>query len=117
MVGVVLSDFVVLLILTIIHLLAIIYTWKVGRVFNSKSWNFIVIAFVLLLFSRALSFLNLFGIISYNGLLVLLDTVYIPIIFWIFVFIGMIRIYYKILSSIEIERRINRINKKRKRRR
>ena len=114
MVEIILNDFVLLLILTALNILAIVYTWKVGRVFNSKSWNFIVAAVAFLLLNRFISFLAIFGIITYSGTVALLDTIYIPIIFWILIAIGMMRIYYRLVSSMEIERKISRVSKRRK---
>jgi len=115
MVNIILNDFVVLLILTALNILAVVYTWKVGKVFNSKSWNFIAWAVTFLLLNRAISFLSIFGLISYSGTVALLDTVYIPLIFWTLVSVGMLRIYYKIVSSMEIEKKFKRVGKKRSR--
>jgi len=117
MATVILNDFVILLILTVLHVLALVYVWKVGRVFNSRSWNFIVAAFAVLLINRFISFLDVFGIISYSGSVVLLDSVYVPLIFLVLIAIGMMRIFYKIRSSMDIERRIKSVSQKRGRKR
>jgi hypothetical protein len=110
------NDVVVLVILTIIHILAIIFTVKVGKAFNSKSWNFIIVAFILLLLRRIWSFLEIFDITPYSGdLILLIDRIYLPLIFWVLIGLGMIRIYYRIKSSMEIERKIKSIGKKKKR--
>lgn len=112
------NDIVVLLILTIIHIVAIVFTIKMGRVFESKSWNFITAALILLLLRRVASFLALFGIISYSGGLILeIDQVYLPLIFWILVGIGMVRLYYNIKSSMTIDRRLKRAKDTRRTRR
>ena len=117
MVAIILNDFVILLILTILHVLALVYVIKVGAVFNSRSWNFIVAAFAVLLLNRFISFLDIFGIISYSGSVVLLDSIYIPLVFLILISVGMMRIFYRIKSSMDIERRIKSVSQKRGRKR
>ena len=113
--AVLINDVAILGILLIIHLVAIIFTFKVGKIFNSKSWFFIVFAFILLLFRRIVSFLDLFEIISYNSdLILIIDRIYLPLIFWTLIAVGMIKIYYRIRHSIEIERKIKNISKKKK---
>ena len=112
------SDFVILAILTIVHVLAIVFTWKVGKIFNSKSWILVVIAFILLLFRRVMSFLDLFEIVSYEGAIItLIDKIYLPIVIWVLIGLGMIRIYYKIRSSMEIEKKLKSVVKKGKKKR
>ena len=116
MVNVALNDVVILLIITIIQIAAIIYSWKMGKVFNSKSWFFIVGAFIFLLFRRVIAFLVIFGISQYSGAIVLIDRFYIPLVFWILILIGMMKIYYKIENSMEFEKKAKRITAKRRRR-
>ena len=106
-----LNDVFVSIILTLIHILAIVYTIKMGKVFNSKSWNFIIAAFIILLAKRIITFLVLFGSSQYSGAILLFDRFYIPILFWILIAIGMIKMYYKINSSMDIEKRIKRATK------
>lgn len=109
------NDIAIISILTIVHLIAIVFTWKVGKVFGSKSWNFILIAFILLLFRRAMNFLDLFEIISYNTSLVsLMDQIYLPLAVWVLIGLGMIRIYYNIKTSIHLERKLKKVQKKTK---
>ena len=109
-----LNDFVILLILTILNVMAIVYTWKVGRVFSSKSWNFIIGAFVVLLLNRLISFLDIFGIVPYAGNLALIDQVYIPMIFIILITVGMMRIFYKVVSSMSLEKKIKSVRRRKK---
>ena len=117
MATIILNDFVILLILTILHVLALVYVVKVGSIFNSRSWNFIIAAFAVLLISRFIAFLDVFDIVSYTGSVVLLDSVYVPIVFLALIVIGMMRIFYKVKSSIDIERRIKSVTKKKRRKR
>jgi len=116
MANIMLNDVVLLFILTILHVLAIVYTWKVGSVFNSKSWNFIVAALIVLLINRLISFLDVFGIAEYSGTIVLIDSIYVPLVFLVLIVVGMMRIFYKIESSMEMEKKIKSVEKKRRRR-
>lgn len=103
-----LNDVAILLILTAINVIAIIFTIKMGHVFESKSWNFVTAAFIVLFLRRIISFLTLFGTFSYTGWVLECDQIYIPIIAWILVGIGMARLYYSIKSSMTIDRRLKR---------
>ena len=108
-----LNDVVILLILTILQIIAIIYSWKMGIVFNSKSWFFIVAAFIFLLLSRLIGFLVVFGVYQYEGAIALIDGFYIPLIFWILILIGIMKIYYRIENSIEIDRKVKAESRRR----
>jgi len=111
------NDFVVLFILTIVHIIAIAFTIKMGQVFDSKSWNFITIGFILLLFRRIMSFLSLFEVYSYDGnLILLIDRIYLPLVFWVLIGLGMIRLYYSIKSSMTVERKLRRATSRKSRR-
>lgn len=110
-----LNDVAVLIILTAINIVAIIFTIKMGRVFESKSWNFVTAAFIALFLRRIISFLTLFGVFSYSGWIMECDRAYIPIIAWILVGVGMARLYYNIKSSITIDRRLKRAKDSRRR--
>ena len=110
------NDVAVIGILAIVHLIAIVFTWKVGKLFNSKSWMIIFAAFILALFRRAMNFLDLFGIVSYNNNLIsTIDKIYLPLIFWILIGLGMLRMYYHIKTSIHVERRLKNAVKKKRR--
>jgi len=110
------NDIVVLLILTAVQITAIIFTIKMGQVFESKSWNFITAALMLLLLRRIMSFVSLFGILSYSGNLILeIDQVYLPLVFWLLIGIGMARLYYNIKSSMSVDRRLKRAKDSRRR--
>lgn len=106
------NDVAVVSILTLFHVVAIIYTWKVGKTFNSKSWLLIIFAFVLLLLKRLVSFLSIFEVISYTGSIVTLNENILPLIAWGLIGLGMIRIHYNIKTSISLERKLRRKGKK-----
>lgn len=108
MVSAPLNDIAVLLILTILHVVAILYSWRIGRVFNSRSWLFIVGGFAFLFLRRVIAFLVIFEFSTYNGAIMLIDRFYIPIVFWALILIGSMRIFYKIRTSINIESRVKR---------
>ena len=109
------NDVALLLILTAVQVTAIIFTIKMGKVFGSKSWNFITTAFIILLIIRIISFLNVFGVLSYGESLQQINQVYLPLIFWILVGIGMARLYYNIRSSLTLDRRLKRAKDSRRR--
>ena len=106
------NNFVLILILTIVHITAIVFAWRVGNVSGtSKSWVLILTAFIILLARRVISFLELFGKINYSDFTMLLDRIYLPIIFWALISIGMFKMFSKIRSSIEFERRTRHLKK------
>jgi len=91
------SELAVLIILAIFQFSAIFLTWKIGRVLgHTKFWNFIIVAFILIFIRRIFSFFVLFGATSYNQLISLFDTLYLPLIFWVFISIGMFDLYTRI---------------------
>jgi hypothetical protein len=91
------NEIIILSLITIFHVSFVVFAWKIGKTFESMSWNLIVFAFALLLISRIISFLILFGVLSYDMNWVLsLDTIYLPLIFWAMIFIGITRMYFKL---------------------
>ncbi len=107
------SEVAIIGILAIIHIIAIVYTWKVGKSFNSRSWVVIILAFVLLLFRRIMNFLDAFEIISYSdGLITIIDQVYLPLVVWVLISLGMIKIYYNIRASMHLEKKLKNVEKK-----
>lgn len=93
------NEIIILSLITLFHVSFVVFAWKIGKTFESMSWNLIVFAFALLLISRIISFLILFGVLSYDMNWVLsLDTIYLPLIFWAMIFIGITRMYFKIRS-------------------
>jgi len=106
------NDAVVLGILTILHIVAIFFTWKIGKIFGSKSWNIVLIAFIILLLERIISFLELFEFISYSNTIILIDRFYLPMIFWILILVGMMRMYNRLGTSIDFEKKVKSIHNK-----
>ncbi|MEX0932742.1 MAG: hypothetical protein WDZ77_01435 [Candidatus Pacearchaeota archaeon] len=101
------NDIAIIFLVFVIHIVAIIYTWKVGLIFNSRSWNFIMAAFIILLFWDMVNFLNLFELIYYDHpYMLFINQIYLPLIFWILISLGMARIYYNIRHSMNIEKKL-----------
>jgi hypothetical protein len=110
------SDIIVVGILSIVHIVAIIFTWKVGKLFNSKSWRFIFIAFCLFFFRRVITFLDLFEVISSsNNLMISLDTILLPLLGWALIGIGMFRMYLHIKNSMHLEKKLKNATKRKRR--
>ena len=91
------SELTVLIILAIFQFTAIILTWKIGKSLgHAKFWSFVVAAFMLIFIRRIFSFLILFEIIDTSPLLSSFDALYLPLIFWVFISIGMLDLYTRI---------------------
>jgi len=91
------NELAVLIILAIFQFAAIILTWKIGKSLGHiRFWNFIIAAFILIFIRRIFSFLILFGVISYSQLISSFDALYLPLIFWVFISIGMYDLYARI---------------------
>ena len=93
----------VLIILAIFQFTAIILTWKIGRKLgHTKFWSFVIAAFMLIFIRRIFSFLILFEIIDTSPLLSSFDALYLPLIFWVFISIGMLDLYTRIKYTSSI---------------
>lgn len=94
---VIFNELAVLIVLAIFQFAAIFLTWKIGRELgHAKFWSFIIAAFILIFIRRIFSFLILFKVVSYNQLISSFDALYLPLIFWVFISIGMYDLYERI---------------------
>ena len=107
------NELLVLSAITILNVIVVLFAWKIGRDFESISWDIIVLAFSTLLLSRVISFLNLFNVISSDQIWVsFIDNTLIPLIFWILLGVGIIRMHYKLKSPIKSSNKIRVVTRK-----
>lgn len=107
MAAVPINDLAIMIILIIIHIVAIVYSWKVGKVFNSRSWMLIVSGFIILFFRRIVVLLDLFEVVSGNTA-ALIDNIYLPLLAWTLIGLGLIKIHYSVSTSIYSEKKKKR---------
>ena len=63
---------------------------------GAKFWVLIIIALVIISIRRITYILTLFGVSTQGPLITLIEDIYIPLIFWVFMALGMYGLYNKL---------------------
>ena len=95
-----LNEFLIIIILLLLQITTLYFVWRIGKLLRmAKFWTLIILALAILVVRRITSFLILFGVFPPSQVINSIDNIYIPLIFWIFMSLGMFELYQKIKSQ------------------
>ena len=93
-------ELAIIIILTSLQLFTLIFSWKIGKILGTTTfWAFIMAGFAVILGRRVIDLILLFELIPQNPLIQSVDRIYIPMLFWSFIFIGVSILYSKLKNN------------------
>ena len=91
------NQLTIVFILLLLQITTLYFVWKIGRVLGTaRFWIVIFFALLIIVIRRITTILVIFDIISFGDLTNAIDNIFIPIIFWILMGIGMYDLYQKV---------------------